>query len=543
MTSAIDARMVEGAVLATKGYYAIGDGGGATYLVAAAQAVDGFGDHELANGNVALLQAQDRSIDVAAYGVAYDGSDEIDKLLAISAGINSKFDRVLFDSSRTITLNDTFLISAKSGFTLSGMSLVAQDAMPAGLSVLDLRSCSGFTLINCEIDGNRDTRSPTAGSGHNFYIISGQSSRLIDCKSINATNDGFHFASSTPLDVSSHCADIDMLNCFADNCHRQGMSVIQMHRMSVKNCRFTNTNGTAPEAGVDFESDGGDPDQSITDVSISNTLFEGNAGYGLQISNVGKPARFLVENCVLKDNTLGAASIGAQDTLLSKNDYIGCTSSTLRGIIDIPARTGAGITISGGRVSGIDASSTSTQSLVYIHSTAGTEEGAGNFTIRDVYFYGSGNGIGGIQDKTLRASIENCTFDNINIVSGSLLAGSRVSKCYVKNCAGFVLLNTSGSGFNIVDGLVVEDHRPDVAGSGAFINMFGSAVDGSFRNISISGATQIPRVGIQIGVSFKALIGCSTFNTNGISLIDDGALETVGYVRQNISEGVRFPDN
>lgn len=40
----------------TKGYTSIGDEGGATYVIEAAQSVDGYGSHVLANGNTAILQ-------------------------------------------------------------------------------------------------------------------------------------------------------------------------------------------------------------------------------------------------------------------------------------------------------------------------------------------------------------------------------------------------------------------------------------------------------------------------------------------------------
>jgi hypothetical protein len=52
----VAASLTAGQLVATKGYYAAGDGGAADYIVAATQAVDGYGDHALAGGTVALLQ-------------------------------------------------------------------------------------------------------------------------------------------------------------------------------------------------------------------------------------------------------------------------------------------------------------------------------------------------------------------------------------------------------------------------------------------------------------------------------------------------------
>ena len=66
---------VAGTLIQTKGYYTAGDGGGASYLVAASQTVDGYGDHALAGGTVALLQPGS-PIDVKQYGAKGDGSAE-----------------------------------------------------------------------------------------------------------------------------------------------------------------------------------------------------------------------------------------------------------------------------------------------------------------------------------------------------------------------------------------------------------------------------------------------------------------------------------
>ena len=83
------ATLTAGQLVSTKGYYASGDGGEADYIVAATQAVDGYGDHALAGGTVALLQV-DASIDVKQYGVA-GVSPNADRL-ALQAAFNALSD-------------------------------------------------------------------------------------------------------------------------------------------------------------------------------------------------------------------------------------------------------------------------------------------------------------------------------------------------------------------------------------------------------------------------------------------------------------------
>ena len=57
-----------GSRVKTYGYYVAGDGGGATYLIAPTAAVDGHGNHALANGNIALLQITSSNVQPAQFG-------------------------------------------------------------------------------------------------------------------------------------------------------------------------------------------------------------------------------------------------------------------------------------------------------------------------------------------------------------------------------------------------------------------------------------------------------------------------------------------
>ena len=75
-----------GQVVETVGYYAEGDAGAARYLVKAAQAFDGYGDHELANNNIAVLQ-DNRATTSASFGDTGTGSAS--DVLALQASVAS----------------------------------------------------------------------------------------------------------------------------------------------------------------------------------------------------------------------------------------------------------------------------------------------------------------------------------------------------------------------------------------------------------------------------------------------------------------------
>jgi hypothetical protein len=95
-----------GQYVETFGYYNKGDAGAARYLVVASQAADGYGDHTLANGTVAVLQ-NGQSINIAQMGAA----TTIDNSPVLNAAI------VLATPSATssFSADDALLITVGSG--------------------------------------------------------------------------------------------------------------------------------------------------------------------------------------------------------------------------------------------------------------------------------------------------------------------------------------------------------------------------------------------------------------------------------------------
>jgi hypothetical protein len=88
----------------TQGYTTAGDGGGATYLLVASQAADGFGDLVMANGNVAVIQ-EALSASVLQFGAVGDGgSGDTDDTAAIQARLNVG-GRIEFPPNRTYVLS------------------------------------------------------------------------------------------------------------------------------------------------------------------------------------------------------------------------------------------------------------------------------------------------------------------------------------------------------------------------------------------------------------------------------------------------------
>ncbi|HBK31508.1 MAG TPA: hypothetical protein DDZ96_10010 [Porphyromonadaceae bacterium] len=100
--------------------------------------------------------------------------------------------------------------------------------------------------------------------------------------------------------------NITIQNVVCDNNRRQGMSVIHVNGLIVKNSVFSNTNGTAPESGIDLE-----PSafyEIVKNVLIDNCTFSNNKEIGLHIyGEFGIVEDIKVTNCIVENSTVGVS--------------------------------------------------------------------------------------------------------------------------------------------------------------------------------------------------------------------------------------------
>ncbi len=116
----------------------------------------------------------------------------------------------------------------------------------------------------------------------------------------NTGGDGFYIdGGSTRL----WSEGITIRDCVSENNHRQGISVISAVNLTVENCTFSDTNGTAPEAGIDLEPDA--PNQRLANIVIRNSIFENNHGHEMlvylnRLDAHSAPVSILFDHCVAR---------------------------------------------------------------------------------------------------------------------------------------------------------------------------------------------------------------------------------------------------
>jgi len=75
------------------------------------------------------------------------------------------------------------------------------------------------------------------------------------------------------------CKGVQISNVICDNNHRQGISVISAENLLIENTILKNTNGTAPQDGIDLEPN--NPTERLANCVLRNCVMENNLGAGI----------------------------------------------------------------------------------------------------------------------------------------------------------------------------------------------------------------------------------------------------------------------
>ena len=126
--------------------------------------------------------------------------------------------------------------------------------------------------------------------------------------------DGIYVSTSAKM---PGCHNVLIENITALDHHRQGISIISVDKLVIRNSKFNNTSGTPPAAGIDFEPN--KADEWISDCLVENCEFNNNAGAGIlfhlaPLTAVSKPVSAAVRNCVVDSNIRGIVVTASRTT-------------------------------------------------------------------------------------------------------------------------------------------------------------------------------------------------------------------------------------
>lgn len=144
--------------------------------------------------------------------------------------------------------------------------------------VLFIKDKENVKLINPTVDGSRTLNSSTDGEwGMGLSIVGSKNVYIDNGQFNNCWGDGIYIGRYGSNETKSTNIYLDNVVC--DNNRRQGISVISVNGLYGRNVTLKNTNGTAPEAGLDFEPN--NADEELDNIYFDGLKLHNNNGNGL----------------------------------------------------------------------------------------------------------------------------------------------------------------------------------------------------------------------------------------------------------------------
>ena len=274
------------------------------------------------------------------------GGDDAPALQAAIDALGQRGNTLVLEGDYTISRR--LDVRGKSGFRISGPGRIsASSAMPvrSDYQCLMFDHCVDFEVADIVLDGGSAVRKGPLTAAHALEIRSCSKFALRRIEVRNSVADCLYMAATADnaRDSAKHSHDAAFEDCSFVNGRRQGVSIIQGRKLQFSRCRFAETAGSAPQAGVDLESNSRDLEGAIQDISFNDCVFEANRGYGLLVASEKTPRRIVARRCTFHNNVAGAVSWNGRNGLLEDCLFDGFDGTRApRGCIDVGANPSAG---------------------------------------------------------------------------------------------------------------------------------------------------------------------------------------------------------
>jgi hypothetical protein len=272
------------------------------------------------------------TIDVRSQGALGDGQH--DDTSAFQAAINAlpttggtvtvPAGRYMIDASRAIKM--------RSHTRLQMDPLAELDVIPNSLDrywAIKVWYVTDVEIIGGSIVGDRAQHQGTTGEwGYGINITAASSVRLSDITVSNCWGDGLIISASGSGSTIKVSSNISLNRVVSTNNRRQGLSIAPSHDVLVVNSTFSNSNGTAPQAGIDIEPQTQGEvanvrlqvHDHVSGLIVSHNTLQDNHGYGVFTASPGTVA--IDSNLITRNGLVGAAINGTSHDINVTNNAL-----------------------------------------------------------------------------------------------------------------------------------------------------------------------------------------------------------------------------
>ena len=266
--------LVDGSFARTSGFYSYNDGGGATYKIRTVTVEDTVDEKTLIAITETLVAEliKEKEMDVKEFGAKGDG--ETDDTLSIQTALDYCKNIIIKDGTYMIDSVDNNLSpQSNSHIKLVNATLKAITNDDDNYAVLRIYQKENIVIEGGIIEGDKSTHTGATGQwGHCIIVRESENITIKNITLKNAWGDGLYVVDS---------ANINTYNVVADGNRRNGYSIISCDGFSSNNDYIANTDGTAPEAGVDIEPN--EATEVLKNIVFNNLKTYNNGGAGIDI--------------------------------------------------------------------------------------------------------------------------------------------------------------------------------------------------------------------------------------------------------------------
>ena len=268
------------------------------------------------------------------------GFDATDSTNALQAAINSKVPKLIIDNAGApwvtlpLTLVSNQTIELEKGVELRAKRDAYLDTNAALITgtLVDNVTLTGYgAAMRMWRDDYDKAPYKHAEWRHVINLHSCSNIQILGLTLAESGGDGVYLGTGK-AGVTNKNILIKDVTC--DKNYRQGISVITAENLTIENTVLSNTNGTAPRAGIDFEPNG--PTEQLVNCVMRNCVSKGNAGCGYvayipTLNATSAPVGLRFENCRAEDNGGPAMAFMTGNTpaaaVKGKLELIDCTLS------------------------------------------------------------------------------------------------------------------------------------------------------------------------------------------------------------------------
>ena len=187
-------------------------------------------------------------------------------------------------------------------------------------NIICVDNISNVTISSGQIQGERYGHGSSGGEwGMGIGVYDGRNITISNVKISDCWGDGIYLGSRNENNTKAGCREITISDCNLINNRRNNLSIVCADDVTINGCAFRDANGTAPQYGIDIETN--NSSNPCERIEILNSVFEGNASAAMGI--VTNANDITISGCTLKGDFINYAGTNvtvADSQLLGETD-------------------------------------------------------------------------------------------------------------------------------------------------------------------------------------------------------------------------------